>query len=674
MEKRNFARCGWAGLAYGLTVLLQGSVAWAGSAVTVPMAARDTAAAAKADAQAVLDRQQAEEYRQRAEKDARQAAEEAQQAGRQVESAQQALVEQETAVQQAEGQQEASEKELSIALQAAQTAAAAADRSQAAVDDAGGQATAMEEQARAQDIARDQAITAHTAARAQLQPVAADSQPQVPEEEPTGDELLDKENEYRRLEAAYEAERQARQAAVPVADDWEPPSAADWSAVENAYTYANELAAQATILRQQSDAAWQAAGQAKKNDAAARKTLLAARQQRKSQQDYLQRAKDYQQRAADYAKRAQTALTQLIYAQAHPQPVYSFSLGSHFYQWKDSDGNHGHQLVCPLAAGYWQKDLSWYLTTNFVDSHVQRSAAEGSIGTLTDTVLYVTKRNEKKKFIVDYHGEINFPTGRAPLSFSERNARMNDDLWEKSMFGEGWKFAPGVDVSWRIGREDLWTIGTSYSFHGSYDPTSDVPGDTVSPGNGWTHHVRWEHAGQKWQFVGELFYSGTGRSSLSNGTGYATNSQLEYRLTYNRSLSKTTDWMLYYWHENRNVNTYVVDTAQAGVHYLGSMLSHRIGKSHRIRYTFDFMKSNGRCAANVYNYYDLNGAPQYQSVDVDGRTKYTVGLGYDINLTAHSTVSMDLEAFRMHDGAATDHRAAMDYTGWNFLLKYTHFF
>ena len=85
-----------AGLACGLTVLLQGSVAWAGSAVTVPMAARDTAAAAKADAQAVLDRQQAEEYRQRAEKDARQAAEEAQQAGRQVESAQQALVEQET--------------------------------------------------------------------------------------------------------------------------------------------------------------------------------------------------------------------------------------------------------------------------------------------------------------------------------------------------------------------------------------------------------------------------------------------------------------------------------------------------------------------------------------------------------------------------------------------------
>lgn len=655
-----------------LPLLVQPQLVQAGSAVTVPVAARDTAAQAKADAQDVLDKEEEKRYRENAALEAKRAAEEAATAARQAEQTEEKLKANRVQAEQAE---KASQEAAASAQQAAQQAAAqqaAADAANAEAEAAAGQAEAIEAELTEQDAAREEVIAQHEAAADAADTSLPAASTASYDSSDDSDELLARENEYRRLEAAYEAEQQVRQRAA-VADNWSAPAGADWSQASSAYAYANELAENAAAITSEADAANEAADQAA--DAAERAAEAAADAKQAVADGELEwkDAQTYEQQAGVYAVQAKTELEKLIYAQEHPKPVWNLSTGMNVYQWRDSDGNHGHQVVLPFSVGYWQKDLSWYLNTNWVNSN-HGSTPGGSVNTLTDTTVSVAKRNEKKKFIVDYLLEVNIPTGKPALSWSERYAKMNEDLVEKSTFGEGWKFAPGIDVSWRIGKEDLWTVGTSYSFNGSYDPTTDVPGDTVSPGNGWNGHLRWEHAGQKWQMIAELLYSRSNSSHLSNGSNYTTPSTWEYRLTYNRPLSKTSDLMFYYWHENRNIDAVVSDTSQARVHYLGSMLSRKIGKAHTIRYTFDYMRGNGLCYSGVRNYFDEEGLPQYSSIDVDGRTKYTLGVGYDIQLRSNANISFDLEAFRMHDGISTEGRAATSYNGMNFLVRYNQTF
>ena len=180
-----------------------------------------------------------------------------------------------------------------------------------------------------------------------------------------------------------------------VADNWSAPAGADWSQASSAYAYANELAENAAAITSDADAANEAADQAA--DAAERAAEAAADAKQAVADGELEwkDAQTYEQQAGVYAVQAKTELEKLIYAQEHPKPVWNLSTGMNVYQWRDSDGNHGHQVVLPFSVGYWQKDLSWYLNTNWVNSN-HSSTPGGSVNTLTDTTVSVAKRNEKR--------------------------------------------------------------------------------------------------------------------------------------------------------------------------------------------------------------------------------------------------------------------------------------
>lgn len=445
---------------------------------------------------------------------------------------------------------------------------------------------------------------------------------------------------------------------------------------ENAATEAGKATAQVIAFERQLAEAKQNLEAVEKQESSSGATsgITVARQGVADCQRMLDDERDYAKRATEYQERSQKALTDLIRAQDISRPIVNTSVGARNYSWKDEHGGHGSQFLVPLAAGYWKKGFSAYIGTNYVVSHSDSVLGNGTVNTFTDTAIYLSRLGAEKKIQLNYLLSMSLPTGKPTLSWSERYARMDEDIFEKEAFGEGWQFSPGVDVSWKTSRENKWTAGVSYAFHGSYDPTSDVPGDTVSPGNGWNGHLRWEHAGLPWQMVAEVFYSGSTRSGLSNGSSYNTNSKWETRLTYNRVFSPTSSLLLYYWHENRGINTIVSDTAHAPVHYLGTMWTKRLGKTHKIRYTFDWMKVNGRCNTGVYNSLTGSGQPQYTSVDVDGRTKYTLGIGYDIQLQNQASLSFDLQGFRMFDGASTQNRSATTYHGFNVLIQYNRSF
>lgn len=667
------------GLFCGASLLLvQQSIGMAESAVTVPPAARETAAAIKDAATGVLEQEQAAAYRTNAEDEVKKSGTEAEQASSSSASAAKNL-----------SQAEADAKESALAAeQAAQASseaqnnaadlAAAADAAQQEAADAEARASAIDAQLQAAADAQEQeAMEEPETEEEASDDTAAWSEPSPSVDDGDTDALLQAERQMREAEDAYgAAERRARSRHVVLPEKAPAPVPrtsktveVDWSEADDAYAKAADLSESAEDASAEAEAADEAAEAASESYEAAADQAAEDKQAVLDGRLALADAEKYKQEAAAYHLEAKDALAKLIYDEEHPKPVHSWSTEMDIYQWQGGNGRSGYQVVVPITAGYWQKDLSWYIGTNLVSSHNNSSGRSGSVQTMTDTTFSIMKRNEKPKYIVDYLFDVNIPTGKSALSWSERYARMNEDIVGKSTFGEGWKFTPGIDLTRKIGKEDRWTIGLSYSFNRPYDPTSDIANDTVSPGNGVNGHLLWQHAGQTWQMRAEVLYSAAGQSSVSNGGTYRSNSQWQYRLTYNKPVSKTDDWMLYYWRENRDVDT-ATDRSQAAVNYLGTMYSHRIGKAHTLRYTFDVMQSNGRIYDGVYNYFDTNGAPQYSSVTVDGRRKFTLGLGYDIQVNRYSTLSLDLQAFKMYDGPSSDGLSDESYQGFCVLARY----
>ena len=248
---------------------------------------------------------------------------------------------------------------------------------------------------------------------------------------------------------------------------------------------------------------------------------------------------------------------------------------------------------------------------------------------------------------------------------------LHEDVVENSQLGKSWQYTPGIDWSWKHGQENTWTIGTRYTISTAYDPSSDVLNDSISPGNEWRQFVRWRHAGQAWQLVGEVGHTVTGDTRGANGSSYSTPEQWEYKLTYNRRLPQKQNVMFYYWRDTQNSNPLLADTVRVGVtHYWGAVWSRAIDEKRTWRIGLDGMKTAGSRYTGVYNYFDNDGNAQYSSVYVAGRTKFTLGIGYDVLLPKGSSLSFDVQTFVMKDGVSTSGQGAMTYHGYNIFVKY----
>lgn len=658
-----------------LSICSQHSQGWAASAVSAPAAARETAAGAIDEAKNILERDQEAVDRAEAAAYAKKAAEEAQAAKVLLTSEQQKLAKLTDAAQKAH----AHAQEMSLKAKAAADKAAAlratADAAEADAEAASANAEALEAALAAEE--REQELRAARQEQAEEQAAAAEAQeaarmqPRAPVMEDT-DELLTMEREIKALEKQQkDADMLRRKAASPPVLEIAAEPDVDWSKADEAYAYADGLSNRAEAADQKASEAERraddhvAAAEAAEEKAADAKDAVAD-----AKLD-IKEAEAEVQLSQTYAIQAQKDLKKLIYAQEHPASAHSVSGQMRYFQWRDNAGHKGGQLSMPLDFGYWSKDFSYSVSTQSVISRNDTAGADGRVNTAGDTSLSFSKRNAKQHFIVDYNMNMNLPTGKATLSGNQRNAMMNEDLTDVSQFGKGWQFTPGVDVSWKIGQEDTWTIGSSYAFNGSYDPTGDIANDTVDPGNEWAKHLRWQHAGQKWQFVGEAIHTSTAATHISDGSSYTTGGQWEYRLTYNRKVSKDQNMMFYYWREDQKANDVVAsDTSSSVGHYWGAMWSKQLDPKRVFRLSFDVMQSDGSRYDRIYNYYDTNGNPQYASVDVDGRRKYTLGIGYDIKVNNKSSFSIDLQSFRMHDGQSTLGDAPKTYKGINVFLQY----
>ena len=643
----------------GLLLLAPCVEVQAASAVSVPREARETAAAAIAEADAVVEREQATKYRQEAILQKKEAAADLQQAEIGVSAARDkvkqaettivereqtasaASVKAEAAKRQAAAQQVAAEQASAMAVQAEETAQAVEAEIWAA---------AAENERRQQE--RERLATVSNAVEAASLPADTFND---------NDELLRQEHEWKQKEKELKA---SRKAAVPAPAAVMDDLPEDWSRADAAYAQAARLNQQAVETDRRAVIAMQAADEKIADAEQAAYAVEEAKQELADARLGLQDAEAYVKNARQYKEMTEKALAELIALQDHP-PAYRFlAEETRLYSFEN-----GYQLVSPITYGYWQPDKSYSLSTRYISS--RDSLHDGQASGIVDTTLSLGRHHEKKNYAVDYSLDVNLPTGKSALSGKERYAMLHEDVVENSQLGKSWQYTPGIDWSWKHGQENTWTIGTRYTISSAYDPSSDVLNDSISPGNEWRQFVRWRHAGRAWQLVGEVGHTVTGDTRGANGSSYSAPEQWEYKLTYNRRLPQKQNVMFYYWRNTQNSNPLLADTVRVGVtHYWGAVWSRAIDEKRTWRIGLDGMKTAGSRYTGVYNYYDNDGNAQYSSVYVAGRTKFTLGIGYDVLLPKGSSLSFDVQTFMMKDGVSTSGQGATTYRGYNLFVKY----
>ena len=229
-----------------------------------------------------------------------------------------------------------------------------------------------------------------------------------------------------------------------------------------------------------------------------------------------------------------------------------YQTGLEYYAWH---GDHaGHQLYLPFSyfarthAG--KTKLDYGLSTGYVKSDT--GYENGSVSGWTDTQLSVTLRNEKSINRVYYGFGVSVPTGQSRFA---RYAVVPESLARFTDFGAGWQYIPSVEVVHLITERDRLTGRLSYTMRSSYDYSKEVPSARVSPGNIFSQEVEYLHAGEKKQYMVQLYHNMTERSeqdavdtdsrTITGKNNYRDGDDWELRYFHNQKVSKKDEVRFY---------------------------------------------------------------------------------------------------------------------------------
>lgn len=341
-----------------------------------------------------------------------------------------------------------------------------------------------------------------------------------------------------------------------------------------------------------------------------------------------------------------------------------FDTGFNYYSWHNNKGQSGYQIVQPYSFYYADNKnrLEYGLNNAYVLSQNSSPNNQGRIAAWSDTDFSIAHTSNNNKYPIRYSLLFSLPTGKTSLSKDQVNAVMDEDLVERNVFGEGFNITPGISISHKIGKEDTWTLGMRYGFRGSYNlSVYDADSGNVSIANAdsgdfWAKTLTWQHAGDKWQMVGELNHSSFSGGRLGDKVYYQ-GDELDANLVYNRELTADKSLMLYYRYLNQQPYQGLDETGTLTGQYVGFVWSKDYGKKHLFRFTGDYMKRSG------------STFDPHTAMYIDGRTKYTIGVGYDWSLKSNSKLSLDVQKFRMNNQAASEN-VGTNYDGYNVYIKY----
>ncbi len=259
--------------------------------------------------------------------------------------------------------------------------------------------------------------------------------------------------------------------------------------------------------------------------------------------------------AAEAARDEVTATAQL--AQSEHELKYfgegaGWQTGIEYYAWQGDRA--GHQLYMPLS--YFERThagrtkLDYGLSTGYVKSDT--GYENGSVSGWTDTQLSVTLRNEKKVNHVNYGFALNVPTGQSRFA---RYAVVPEGLARFTDFGAGWQYIPSIEVVHLVTECDRLTGRLSYAIRGGYDYSKEVPSAHISTGNIFSKEVEYLHAGEKKQYMVQLYHSSTEHSeqdaadtdsgTITGKNRYRDGDDWELRFFHNQQISKKNELRFY---------------------------------------------------------------------------------------------------------------------------------
>ena len=366
--------------------------------------------------------------------------------------------------------------------------------------------------------------------------------------------------------------------------------------------------------------------------------------------------------ASEAARDEVTAQKQL--AQSERELKYlgegrGYQTGLEYYAWH---GDHaGHQLYLPFSyfarthAG--RTKLDYGLSTGYVKSDT--GYENGSVSGWTDTQLSVTLRNEKKVNRVNYGFALNVPTGQSRFA---RYAVVPEGLARFTDFGAGWQYIPSIEVVHLITERDRLTGRLSYAMRSGYDYAKEVPSAHVSPGNIFSQEVEYLHAGEKRQYMVQLYHSSTEHSEqdaadTDNGTitgknHYRDGDEWELRFFHNQQISKKNELQFY--------TIYALTEAASGItsqsvarQYYGLGVRHRISD----KLTWQLMAHY----AHVNNTSD----PLRTALNTGGGfSRRSLVAGVEWKITERRNFTFQAERYVRRD------EGGFGYNGWGFILWY----
>jgi len=146
----------------------------------------------------------------------------------------------------------------------------------------------------------------------------------------------------------------------------------------------------------------------------------------------------------------------------------------------------GSQLYVPFAltttgspSAEWKFDFG--VRTGYVTAKQSTPGLTGEVSTLTDTALSGTATYSGWNGIIPFLSlAVNAPTGKSALYGNARFARMDPDLVDVPVYGEGWNVGPTLGANFAINKDLLITPSIGYTWRNAFNKEGAIDAVTLA--------------------------------------------------------------------------------------------------------------------------------------------------------------------------------------------------
>jgi hypothetical protein len=206
--------------------------------------------------------------------------------------------------------------------------------------------------------------------------------------------------------------------------------------------------------------------------------------------------------------------------------------GIHLDAWSGA-GQDGHQVLAPLSLAFdtpfWGLSIRGAVGDSARDPGGNRQS--GQITGLTDSTLAGYYRWVVADVEIRAGLNLDLPTGVSRLKTRDLAAIQDEDLALLERFGEGFDVNPTITAYRSFGRFGVGG-GVGYLWTGEYDPTEDIPGDDLDPGDELTVTALADVSiADATRLIGTVTYTMFSADSLGGRDSFQEGDELDFRVT-----------------------------------------------------------------------------------------------------------------------------------------------